>query len=106
MARKHQLRAQRAGTVINTTSAKQETDVIQALRQVESHLRATFGRKIVLVHEKQWALKEIVEELRLTFPEVGFHHHFDTSSIRPDGGILFIEGPPATPSRIRSSSPR
>ena len=41
MARKHQLRAQRAGTVINTTSAKQETDVIQALRS-DPHLAPNF----------------------------------------------------------------
>jgi len=34
MARKHQLREQRAGTVINVTSKKQESDIIKALRQV------------------------------------------------------------------------
>lgn len=94
MARKHQLRTQRTGTVINTTSVKQETDVVLALRRVESHLQATFGTRISLAHEKQWLLKDIVGELRHTFPEVGFHHHFDRSSIRPDGGILFIKGLP------------
>lgn len=93
MARKHQLRTQRTGTVINTTSVKQETDVVLALRKVESHLQSTFGKKVVLAHERQWDLKDIVGELRHTFPDVGFHHHFDRSSIRPDGGILFIRGP-------------
>jgi type II restriction enzyme len=94
MAPKHQLRTLRTNTVINTTSKKQETDVILALRRVESHLQATFGKKILLAHEKQWLLKDIVGELRHTFPKVRFHHHFDRSSIRPDGGILFIKGPP------------
>lgn len=93
MARKHQLRTQRTGTVINNTSVKQETDVVLALRKVESHLQTTFGKRITLAHERQWGLKDIVGELRHTFPEVGFHHHFETSSIRPDGGILFIKGP-------------
>ena len=32
MARKHQLRGQRTGTVINVTSKKQESDIIKALR--------------------------------------------------------------------------
>lgn len=94
MARKHQLRQQRAGTVINATSAKQESDVIKALRQVEKHLGDKFGMKISLVHGKQWYLKDIVAELRQTYPDVEFHYHFETSSIRPDGGILYIQGRP------------
>jgi len=38
MARKQQLRKQRAGTIINVTSKKQETDVIRALEQVVEHI--------------------------------------------------------------------
>jgi type II restriction enzyme len=94
MARKHQLRKQRAGTVINVTSKKQESDIIQALKQVVEHLRGRFGKKISLAHEKQWYLKDIVAELRHTYPGTEFHYHFDTSSIRPDGGILHIRGKP------------
>jgi len=94
MSRKHQLRDQRAGTVINVTSKKQESDVIKALLQVVEHLDHKFGKKISLVHEKQWRLAHIVEELRHTYPDVEFHYHFSTSSIRPDGGILNIQGKP------------
>ncbi len=92
MARKHQLREQRAGTVINVTSKGQESDVTKALRQVVDHLAAKFGTKVSLVHEKQWDLKDIVAELRHTYPDTEFHYHFDSSSIRPDGGILYIRG--------------
>lgn len=92
MARKHQLRRQRAGTVINVTSKKQESDVIKALGQVVDYLGGKFAKKISLVHEKQWRLKDIVAELRHSYPDIEFHHHFDTSSIRPDGGILYIQG--------------
>jgi type II restriction enzyme len=94
MARKHQLREQRAGTVINVTSKKQESDIIKALRQVEARLNGKFATKISLAHEKQWYLKDIVAELRHTYPDTSFHYHFDSSSIRPDGGILHIRGKP------------
>ena len=92
MARKHQLRDQRAGTVINVTSRKQESDIIQALLLVVEHISGRFGKKVSLVHEKQWYLKDIVAELRHTYPDMGFHYHFGNSSIRPDGGILYIQG--------------
>lgn len=94
MAKKHQLRETRAGTVINVTSQKQETEVIQALVRVVDFLTEKFGKKIALAHEKQWHLKDIVGELRYTYPEIEFHYHFDSSSIRPDGGILYIRGQP------------
>ena len=94
MARKHQLRDQRAGTVINVTSRKQESDVILALGQVVDHLLEKFAKQVTLAHEKQWYLKDIVAELRHSYPDTEFHHHFDRSSIRPDGGILLIQGRP------------
>ncbi|QDU55965.1 EcoRI family type II restriction endonuclease [Aeoliella mucimassa] len=92
MARKHQLREQRAGTVINVTSKKQESEIIQALSGVVDYLANKYGSRINLIHAKQWLLKDIVAELRHTYPEVSFHYHFDNSSIRPDGGVLFIQG--------------
>lgn len=93
MARKSDLRVQRAGTVINVTSQKQESDVVKALIRVTDALQERFPAKFTLVHEKQWYLKDIVAELRHCYPDVGFHYHFDTSSIRPDGGILFLKPP-------------
>ena len=99
MARKHQLRDLHAGMIINTTSQKQESDVIKALQKVVDHLAREFGQKIALVHEKQWFLKDIVSELKHCYPEAEFHYHFETSSIRPDGGILYIEGRRGDPLR-------
>lgn len=92
MARKHQLRDQRGGTVINVTSKRQESDVIVALRRVVEYLDGKFGKRLSLVHEKQWYLRDIVAELRHSYPEVDFFYHFDSSSIRPDGGILYMQG--------------
>jgi len=93
VARKHQLRKQRSGTVINVTSKKQETDIIKALQRVVEYLRNKFGTSISLVHDTQWFLKDIVAELQESYPEMEFHYHFDSSRIRPDGGILYMEGP-------------
>jgi type II restriction enzyme len=90
MARKADLRKQRTGTVINATSKKQETEIIQALFQVEKNLRTEYGDKLLLKHEKTWSLYSIVEELKYAFPEIDFHYHFKTSSIRPDGGLLCL----------------
>lgn len=63
MARKHQLRVQRAGTVINVTSKKQESDIIQALQQVVDHISAKFGKRVSLVHEPQWYLRDIISSV-------------------------------------------
>ena len=92
MARKDQLREQRTNTVINVTSKKQESDIIQALERVVVSLQQEFGARISLIHERQWYLKDIIADLRRTYPDVDFHHHFDTSFMSPDGGILYIEG--------------
>lgn len=90
MARKDQLRIQRSGTVINQTSKQQEKDITKALRIVVECLNSKFQNKITLIHDKQWYLKDIVGELRSTYPDIQFCYYFDSSSIRPDGGILYI----------------
>lgn len=92
MARKDQLRKQRADTIINATSKRQESSIIRALQRVVDAIPYKFGSSVSLGHESQWYLSDIVKELNRTFPEVYFHYHYDTSSIRPDGGILYIEG--------------
>lgn len=97
MARKHDLRKQRAGTVINVTSKKQETEVIQALEKVVGYLQDKYGRRIELEHSSTWLLKDIVSELESSYPAVAFHYHFESSNIRPDGGILRLKGPHGDP---------
>lgn len=86
MARKHQLRKQRTGTVINLTSKKQEERVGKALLEVAVRLEDEFD--ISLHHERQWKLVDIVARLRKHFPDVEFFCFFNTSAMRPDGGIL------------------
>lgn len=88
MASKDNLRKQRTGTVINTTSEKREGKASKALSQVLLYIINKFGVK--LEHESNMYLKDIVNKLKTLFPDVDFCYNFDTSSMRPDGGILFI----------------
>lgn len=91
MARKSDLRTQRTGTIINATSSRQEKDLVRAIRQVGQRLQVKFPG-ISLRHQSQWLLRDIVGDLRHSFPEVDFHYFHDTSSMRPDGGITSIVG--------------
>lgn len=88
MSRKHQLREQRAGTIINLTSQQQEKAVGKALSMTVEAILNEFDFE--LRHDTNWYLKDIVERLRSVFPEVEFHCHHSTSSIKPDGGILSL----------------
>jgi type II restriction enzyme len=88
MAKSDQLRATRAGTVINKTSTGQEKEVIEALKRVESKITAEF--KVTLDYKPQWHMKDIVADLKLAFPEVDFFFYFESSSLRPDGGVMFL----------------
>ena len=90
MSDKSRLRQQRAGTVINASSKKQESALFQALRRVEAELLTKFGPRIRLAHSSTWHLKDIVAELRLTYPDIAFRYRFESSSMRPDGGILSV----------------
>lgn len=89
MARSDELRKQRAGTVINLTSKKQETELGQALLDVEARIQAEFP--VRLKHKKDWHLNEILKALRADFEgtDVNFGStHSKNPLMRPDGGVL------------------
>jgi type II restriction enzyme len=88
MANKNNLRKQRTGTVINNTSEKREGKAAVALGKVMLHIINKFGVK--LEHESNMYLKDIVDKLKELYPDVDFSYNFDTSSMRPDGGILYM----------------
>ena len=91
MANKERLRELRADTVINATAKQQESELIKALYEVVEYLRNRFAKRITLTHEKQWYLKDIINELRPYFPDTDLHCHFENTSMKPDGGILAIK---------------
>jgi type II restriction enzyme len=88
VARKADLRIQRAGTIINLTSSKQETTLGHALKEVVAKLIADFG--LPLQHEKDWMLTDVIGQLRNDFEDVTFGKPLERSSMRPDGGILSV----------------
>jgi len=88
MANKDNLRKQRLGTVINNTSEKREGKAAIALGNVMLHIINKFGVK--LEHKSNMYLKDIVNTLKGIYPDVDFSYNFETSSMRPDGGILYI----------------
>lgn len=91
MARKDSLRIQRTATVINKKSKAQEKALDRAVLAVIDLLMRKFPG-IQLQHERSWKLAAVVAELRAQYPEVDFHYFFESSSMRPDGGILSIVG--------------
>ena len=82
------LRISRTGTVINVTSSQQENEMADALVGITDRLAEKFGARFH--HEREWKLRDVVNRLRSLFPDVDFFHHFDTSAMRPDGGILSL----------------
>jgi type II restriction enzyme len=88
MARKADLRTQRAGTVINLTSKKQESELGRALEDVVFALQNEFN--LPLNHERDWMLRDVIERLRREFPDVDFAKPQERSAMRPDGGVLSV----------------
>lgn len=90
MADKARLRELRKDTVINVTAKKQETELIKALKRVERYLDDKFEDRITMTHKKQWLLKDIINGLKPFFSDTDLHCHFNTTYMKPDGGILGI----------------
>jgi type II restriction enzyme len=88
MTKRDDLRRIRLGTVINLSSKKMESSLISALVRVMEQLETQYRFK--LTHENSISVKKIVNDLENSYPGVSFNHHFDSSTLRPDGGILYI----------------
>ena len=88
MAQKERLRLNRYGTVINTTSSKQELRLGDALLHATEIIIEKFG--LELSHVKSVMLHDIVRELRERFPSVEFGDPLPNTFMSPDGGILSI----------------
>ncbi|WP_077397036.1 EcoRI family type II restriction endonuclease [Bombella intestini] len=90
MSKKNELRVQHLGTILNARSKIQEKSLMTAVLDVVERLGEQFPF-IELDHVSEWKLKYIIENLISIFPGVDFSCYFDTSSMRPDGGILSLK---------------
>lgn len=90
MARKSDLRNQRENTVINNISKGQEKALDRALSSVKLKLVERF-KGLKIHHVNSWKLADVVKDLREHFPDIDFHYFFETSAMKPDGGIMSIK---------------
>lgn len=90
MARKSDLRNQRENTVINNISKGQEKALDRALSSVKLKLVERF-KGLKIHHVNSWKLADVVRDLREHFPDIDFHYFFETSAMKPDGGIMSIK---------------
>lgn len=88
MSHKDDLRRQREGTVINNNSKPMESNMMIAVHNTMSYIRNKFNIKVT--HATDLYLKDVVTLLRKLYPNVDFEYLFDTSSMRPDGGVVSI----------------
>ena len=89
MSHKSELRKQREGTVINATSSKQEKQLSKAVNAVIQSLEEKFPTiKIELVQSIR--LEYIIDDLKKKFPDISFANTLPSSSMKPDGGLLYI----------------
>lgn len=89
MAKREQLRQTRAGTVINVSSQKMESQLMKAMLETIEKLEQKFG--LQFEHQTKVYLHEITSHLTYSFPDVKFQHYFPTSFLLPDGGILSVK---------------
>ncbi|MCB5280111.1 MAG: hypothetical protein M0Q19_09940 [Candidatus Cloacimonetes bacterium] len=89
MSDKHLLRITRENTVINKTSKNQENELNLAIQRVFNDIKSKHGVK--LVHSNKWFLADIVNVLKDRFPNIEWYNQFTSSSMKPDGGIMFLK---------------
>jgi len=90
MAQKNRLRVNREkeSPIINVSSSKMEQEVVLALSQTVEYIRNKF--KINLLHKSNLYLKDVVTALKKLYNDVDFTCLFNSTSMRPDGGILYL----------------
>lgn len=89
MSHKMQLSKQRENTIINSISKKQESALTRAIKRIMCELEHSYTG-IQLDWVAQWELLEIINKLKIVYPDVDFCTCFPSSSMRPDGGVLSI----------------
>ena len=91
MAHKYQLSDLHLNTTLNDISKRQESTLSRAIRQVRKTLEEKFPT-LRFSQTPQWYLHEVIAHLKEWFPEVPFCDCMQSSTMRPDGGILSICG--------------
>ena len=88
MAHKMELSKQRENIVINNISKYQEIDCNIVIDKIIKILECEFNVK--LVKENSIKLKDIVDKLKVLYPDEDFFYYYDTSNMKPDGGLVYL----------------
>ena len=88
MAHKMELSKQRENIVINNISKYQEIDCNIVIDKIIKTLEFEFNVK--LVKENSIKLKDIVDKLKVLYPDEDFFYYYDTSNMKPDGGLVYL----------------
>ncbi|MBR4170827.1 MAG: type II restriction endonuclease [Kiritimatiellae bacterium] len=91
MAHKQQLSELHQNTTLNDVSKRQESALTRAVDRVYMTLRRD-NPQLDFHKTQQWNLAVVIARLRELFPQVPFCECMNTSTMRPDGGILSIRG--------------
>ena len=88
MSDKQRLSKQRSGTQLNRTSKKQEEKLGSSVKDVLNYCIEKHCVK--LVYEKNLYLKDVINDLKLNYKDVDFKCNFENTSMKPDGGLLYL----------------
>lgn len=89
MAHKLQLSGLHQNTTLNDISKRQESSLMRAVNRVCATLRND-NPGLDFHQVQQWNLTSVIARLQELFPSVPFCECMNTSSMKPDGGILSI----------------
>lgn len=78
------------GKTLTKTPNKMDRLILNCVDEVKIKLQDQYGGKINLHHEKKIYLKDIVAKLKKIYPNEDWLYNFETSTIKPDGGILYL----------------
>lgn len=88
MSKRDDLRRVRSGTVINVSSKKMESELVVALTAATGLLSEKYD--VNFEHQQNLPLGEIAAKIKLVDPSASTEVHFETSFLKPDGGILYM----------------
>lgn len=78
------------GKALTEISNKMDVLIMDCVKEVQSYLLTKYNNEITLKHSNDIKLKDIVSKLKTLYPNEEWTYKFDTSAMKPDGGILYI----------------
>ena len=78
------------GKTLTKTANKMDKLIVGCVKQIQIKLQEEYNGKINLYHDTKIYLKDIVAKLRKIYPNEIWFYNFEKSTIKPDGGILYI----------------